>query len=194
MTKKTRRRTTKFTAKDTNSFIHPTISYNLSPERQEMIDRVNHYYRLGLTFQDISEAINKSVTTVYRLYFGYADSCLSMKQLKELQQIPNSMKYWTRTDTRIAAEDETPTSRNVLQPIITNTSIRKIPFEELTDSQPMPFEVITNRYIPTHIHKDFGKRGNPEESWEKVDIVEITINCEGLKPYCIMYRGAFCSI
>ena len=194
MAKRKQRSISKFTAKDTNSFIHPTISYCLSDERRELIDRVNHYYRLGLTFRDIAEAIDTSIRTVYRLYFGYADYCLSPRQLEELKLIPGSMRYWTRTHTRIAEDGETPTSRNVLQPVYTSTSIREIPYEELTDSQPMPFEVITNRYIPSYVHKDFGKRGNAQETWEKVDIVEITINCEGLKPYCIMYRGSHCTI
>lgn len=194
MTKRNRRPITKFSTADTNSFIHPNISYRLSDERRELIDRVNHYYRLGLKFQDIAEAVDTSVRTVYRLYFGFADYCLSPKQLEELQQIPNSMQYWMRTLTRIAEPGEIPTRRNVLQPIYTNVSIREIPYEELTDSQPMPFEVITTKYIPTYPDRKFGKRDNNQESWEKVDIVEITINCKSLKPYAVIYCGACCTI
>lgn len=194
MTKRKRRETTKFSTKDNNSFIHPTISYRLSDERRELIDRVNHCYRLGLTFKDIAQAIDTSVRTVYRLYFGYADCCLSCKQVEELKLIPGAMRYWTRTHTRLAVEGETPTRRNVLKPIYTNTSIEIIPFEELTDSQPMPLREITRKYIPSCPDRNFGKRGNEQESWEKVDIVEVTTECKGLKPYVVIYFGAACTI
>lgn len=116
----------------------------------------------------------------------------SCKQLEELQLIPGAMQYWTRTDTRIAADGEIPTSRNVLQPIYTNISIREIPYEEVTDSQPMPFEVITSKYIPSYVSRDFG---NHEcESYEYVDIIETHINCSALKTYCVIYRGACADI
>ena len=192
MAKRKLRAKTKFV--NGKTFIHPHISYKLSDRRRRWINRVNDFVRRGMTFKEISKVMDLSETTVAVYYYGMATHCLSCKQLKELQLIPGAMQYWTRTDTRIAADGEIPTSRNVLQPVYTSTSIREIPYDQLTDSQPMPFEVITTKYIPSYVSKDFGKRGNAQESWEKVDIVEITINCEGLKPYCIMYKGSHCTI
>ena len=179
---------------DGKTFVVPNLSYRMSDSRRRWINRVNDFVRRGMTFKEISQVMDMSETTVAVYYYGMATNSLSPKQLEELQLIPGSMKYWTRTDTRIAAEGESPTRRNVLQPIITNTTVREIPFDKLTDSMPMPFEVITTRYIPTYPHKRFGKSGNPNESWEKVDIVEITINCKSLKTYCVIYCGACCDI
>ena len=192
MTKRKLRAKTKFL--DGKTFIHPYISYRMSDSRRRWINRVNDFVRRGMTFKEISKVMDISETTVGIYYYGMAAHCLSCKQLEELKLIPGSMKYWTRTDTRLAADDETPTRKNVLQPIYTNTSIRVIPYEALTDSQPMPFEVITTKYIPTYPDRKFGKRGNDQESWEKVDVVQTHVSCKSLKTYCVIYRGACCNI
>ena len=177
---------------DGKTFIHPHISYCMSDSRRRWINRVNDFVRRGMTFKEISKVIDMSETTVGIYYYGIATHCLSCKQLEELKLIPGSMKYWTNTATRLAAKGESPTRKNVLQPIYTNTSIREIPFEELTDSQPMPFEFITTKFIPSHIHKDFGSCDH--ESWQTVDVVDIEIRKSTLKPYCVIYRGACCNI
>jgi hypothetical protein len=177
---------------DGRTFIHPNVSYKLSDRRRRWINRVNDFVRRGMTFKEISKVMDMSETTVAVYYYGMATNSLSPKQLEELKQLPNSMKYWTRTHTRIAADGETPTRRNVLSPIYTNISIREIPFKKLTDSQPMPLEVITTKYIPSNVSKDFGK--HEQESYEYVDIIETRINCCTLKNYCVMYRGACADI
>ena len=191
-TKRNRRPIIKFTTRDTNFFIHPYISYRLSDERRELIDRVNHYYRLGLNFKTIGEAINKSETTARRMYFGYADNCLSSKQLEELEQLPNSTIHWTKTVTRIAAEGESPTRSNVRQPIITSTTIHYFDEDELTASMPLPFEIWTTKFIPSSIDCDFGNQEH--QTFEYVDVVDVEITKSTLKPYCVIYCGACCTI
>ena len=159
-----------------------------------MIDRVNHYYRIGLTFQDIAQAINKSVTTVRRMYFGFADSCLSTKQLEELKLIPGSTVTWTKIISRIADEGEIPDRINVLMPVYTNVTIREFDEDKLTDAQPIPFEIIKTKYIPRSPNHNFGKNGNERESWEYVDVIDSELTITKLKPYVVMYSHAACSI
>ena len=159
-----------------------------------MIDRVNHYYRIGLTFQDIAQAINKSVTTVRRMYFGFADSCLSTKQLEELKLIPGSTVTWTKVISRIADTDETPDRTHVLMPVYTNVTIREFEEDELTNSQPVPFEIIKTKYIPRSPCRNFGKSNNEHESWEYVDVIDSRLTITKLKPYVVMYSHAACSI
>ena len=110
---------------DGKTFIHPTLSYELSDKRREMIDYVNHWVRLGLTFKEIAPLINKSQSTVANYYYGYASNSLSPSQIEELKLIPGSTVTWTKVISRIADADETPDRVNVLMPVYTNITIRE---------------------------------------------------------------------
>ena len=135
MTKNTIKR--KPTAKrkfiDDKTFIHPTLSYRLSDKRREMIDYVNHWVRLGLTFKEIAPLINKSRSTVANYYYGYADHCLTSSQIEELKLIPGSTVTRIKVISRIADEGETPDRTSVLMPVYTNITIREFEESELTN-------------------------------------------------------------
>ena len=183
---------TKFT--DGKTFIHPTLSYRLSDKRKEMIDYVNHWVRLGLTFKEIAPLINKSRTTVANYYYGFANHCLSTSQMEELKLIPGSTVTRTKVISRIADEGETPDRVNVLMPVYTNVTIREFEEDKLTDAQPVPFEIIKTKYIPRSPSRNFGKGNNERESWEYVDVVDSELTTTKLKPYVVMYSHATCSI
>ena len=196
MTKNTIKR--KPTAKrkfiDGKTFIHPTLSYRLSDKRREMIDYVNHWVRLGLTFKEIAPLINKSRSTVANYYYGFANHCLTSSQIEELKLIPGSTVTWTKVISRIADEGEIPDRTNVLMPIYTNITIREFEEDELTSTQPIPFEIVQTKYIPRSPNSNFGKNGNDRESWEYVDVIDSELTITKLKPYVVMYSHAACSI
>ena len=127
---------------DGKTFIHPTLSYRLSDKRREMIDYVNHWVRLGLRFEEIAPLINKSRSTVANYYYGFANHCLSTSQIEELKLIPGSTVTWTKVISRIADEGEISDRVNVLMPVYTNVTIREFEVDELTDAQPIPFELV----------------------------------------------------
>ena len=179
---------------DGKTFIHPNISYRLSNKRREMIDYVNHWVRLGLTFKEIAPLINKSRSTVANYYYGFANYCLSSSQIDELKLIPGSTVTWTKVISRIADEGETPDRINVLMPIYTNITVREFEEYELTDTRPIPFEIIKTKYIPRSPNRDFGKNGNDRESWEYVDVIDSELTITKLKPYVVIYSHAACSI
>ena len=176
------------------TFIHPTLSYKLSDKRREMIDYVNHWVRLGLRFKEIAPLINKSQSTVANYYYGFANHCLSTSQLEDLKLIPGSTVTQTKVISRIADADETPDRVNVLMPIYTNITIREYEEDELTNTQPVPFEIIKTQYIPRSLSSNFGKNGNERESWEYVDVIDSELTITKLKPYIIIYSHAACSI
>ena len=192
MTKRKPTAKTKFL--DGKTFIHPTLSYRLSDKRREMIDYVNHWVRLGLTFKEIAPLINKSPSTVANYYYGFANHCLSTSQLEDLKLIPGSTVTQTKVISRITDADETPDRTNVLMPIYTNITIRKFEEDELTNAQPVPFEIIKTQYIPRSPSSNFGKNGNERESWEHVDVIDSELTITKLKPYVIIYSPASCSI
>ena len=196
MTKKVFKR--KPTAKrkfiDGKTFIHPSLSYRLSDERREMIDYVNHWVRLGLTFKEIAPLIKKSRSTVANYYYGFANHCLSSSQIDELKLIPGSTVTWTKIISRIADEGEIPDRTNVLMPIYTNITVREFEEDELTNTQPVPFEIIKTKYIPRSPNSNFGKGNNDHESWEYVDVIDSKLTITKLKPYVVMYSHAACSI
>ena len=192
MTKRKPTAKTKFT--DGKTFIHPTLSYRLSEKRREMIDYVNHWVRLGLTFAEIAPLINKSPSTVANYYYGFADHCLSTSQMEELKLIPGSTVRWTKIISRIADEGEIPDRTNVLMPIYTNITVREFEEDKLTNTQPVPFEIIKTQYIPRSPSNSFGKNGNDCESWEYVDVIDSELTITKLKPYAVMYSHAACSI
>ena len=179
---------------DDKTFIHPTLSYRLSDKRREMIDYVNHWVRLGLTFKEIAPLINKSPSTVANYYYGFANHCLSTSQMEELKLIPGSTVTWTKVISRIADADETPDRVNVLMPVYTNTTIREFEEDKLTDAQPVPFEIVKTQYIPRSPSRNFGKGDNDHESWEYVDVIDSESTYIKLKPYVVMYSHAACSI
>ena len=179
---------------DGKTFIHPTLSYRLSDKRSEMIDYVNHWVRLGLTFAEIAPLINKSRSTVANYYYGFANHCLSISQMEELKLIPGSTVTRTKVISRIADADETPDRINVLMPIYTNVTIREFEEDELTDTQAIPFEIIKTKYIPRSPSRDFGKGNNEHESWEYVDVIDSKLTYTKLKPYVVIYSHAACSI
>ncbi len=179
---------------DGKTFIHPTLSYKLSDKRREMIDYVNHWVRLGLTFKEIAPLINKSKSTVANYYYGYANHCLSPSQIEKLKLISGSMITWTKVISRIADEGETPDRTNVLMPIYTNITIREFEEHELTNAQPVPFEIVKTKYIPRSPGSNFGKGNNERESWEYVNVIDSELTYTKLKPYVIMYSHAACSI
>ena len=192
MTKRKPTAKTKFL--DGKTFIHPTLSYRLSNKRREMIDYVNHWVRLGLTFKEIAPLINKSRSTVTNYYYGFANHCLSTSQMEELKLIPGSTVTWTKVISRIADAGETPDRVNVLMPVYTNITIREFEEYELTDTRPIPFEIIKTKYIPRSPRSNFGKNGNDRESWEYVDVIDSELTITKLKPYAIVYSHAACSI
>ena len=196
MTKKVFKR--KPTAKrkfiDGKTFIHPSLSYRLSDERREMIDYVNHWVRLGLTFKEIAPLIKKSRSTVANYYYGFANHCLSTSQMEELKLIPGSTVTWTKVISRIADEGEISDRTNVLMPIYTNITVREFEEDELTNTQAIPFEIIKTKYIPRSPNSNFGKNGNERESWEYVDVIDSKLTITKLKPYVVMYSHAACSI
>ncbi|MEM7590470.1 MAG: hypothetical protein AAF383_02920 [Cyanobacteria bacterium P01_A01_bin.83] len=196
MTKKIMKR--KPTAKrkfiDGKTFIHPTLSYRLSDKRREMIDYVNHWVRLGLRFEEIAPLINKSPSTVVNYYYGFANHCLSSSQLEALKLIPGSTVTRTKVISRIADADETPDRVNVLMPVYTYITIHEFEEDELTNTQPIPFEILKIKYIPRSPNHNFGKNGNDRESWEYVDVIDSELTITKLKPYVIMYAYAACSI
>ena len=89
-----------------------------------MIDYVNHWVRLGLTFKEIAPLINKSETTVAKYYYGFANHCLSSSQIEELKLMPGSTVTWTKVISRIADEEEIRDRTNVLMPVHTNIGLR----------------------------------------------------------------------
>ena len=196
MTKKILKRkpTVKRKFADGKTFIHPTLSYRLSDKRREMIDYVNHWVRLGLTFKEIAPLIKKSPSTVANYYYGFANHCLSTSQIDELKLIPGSTVTWTKVISRIADTDETPDRTHVLMPVYTNVTIREFEEDELTNSQPVPFEIIKTKYIPRSPCRNFGKSNNEHESWEYVDVIDSRLTITKLKPYVVMYSHAACSI
>ncbi len=179
----------KFT--DRKTFIHPNISYKMSEKRRQLIDSINHYVRLGLTYNDIAEAIGYSEATIARLYYGYADNCLSSSQLEELKTF-DVWITWTEIVSRIAEAGEVPDRTNVLMPVYTSVKIRQLDDNELTDTMPMPFEIQTTKYIPRSPDRDFGKHDN--ESFEYVDVIDTLHTYRRIKPYVVMYLGACCTI
>ena len=179
---------------DGRTFIHPTLSYRLSDKRREMIDYVNHWVRLGLTFAEIAPLIKKSPSTVANYYYGFANHCLSTSQMEELKLIPGSTVTRTKVISRIADAGETPDRTNVLMPVYTNVTIREFEEDELTDTQAIPFEIIKTQYIPRSPSSNFGKNGNERESWEHVDVIDSELTITKLKPYVIIYSHASCSI
>ncbi|MEM8676272.1 MAG: hypothetical protein AAGF83_20765 [Cyanobacteria bacterium P01_G01_bin.67] len=188
----------KLTAKrkfaDDKTFIHPTLSYRLSDKRKEMIDYVNHWVRLGLRFKEIAPLINKSQSTVVNYYYGFANHCLSSSQIEELKLIPGSTVTWTKVISRIADEGEIPDRVNVLMPVYTNVIIREFEEDKLTETQPIPFEIVKTKYIPRSPNHNFGKNGNDRESWEYVDVIDSELTITKLKPYVVMYSHTACSI
>ena len=167
-----RKPTAKTKCLDGKTFIHPKLSYRLSDKRREMIDYVNHWVRLGLTFKEIAPLINKSPSTVANYYYGFANHCLSTSQMEELKLIPGSTVTWTKVISRIADADETPDRTNVLMPVYTNVTICEFEEDKLTNSQPVPFEIIKTKYIPRSPSSNFGKNGNDRESWEYFEFVQ----------------------
>ena len=157
---------------DGKTFIHPTLSYKLSDKRREMIDYVNHWVRLGLRFEEIAPLINKSPSTVANYYYGFANHCLSSSQIEELKLIPGSTVTWTKIVSRIVDEGEIPDRTNVLMPIYTNITVREFEEDELTNTQPVPFEIVKTKYIPRSPSSNFGKGNNDHESWEYVDVID----------------------
>ena len=192
MTKRKPTAKTKFL--DDKTFIHPTLSYRLSNKRREMIDYVNHWVRLGLTFKEIAPLINKSRSTVANYYYGFANHCLSTSQMEELKLIPGSTVTWTKVISRIAESGEIPNRVNVLMPVYTNITIHEFEEDELTDTQAIPFEIIKTQYIPRSPNSNFGKNGNDRESWEHVDVIDSELMITKLKPYVVIYSHAACSI
>lgn len=179
---------------DGKTFIHPNISYKLSDKRREMIDYVNHWVRLGLTFKEIAPLINKSRSTVANYYYGFASNCLSPSQIEELKLIPGSTVTWTKVISRIANERETPDRTNVLMPVYTNIRIQEFEEDELTNTQPVPFEIIKTKYIPRSPNSNFGKGNNDHESFEYLDVIDSELTITELKPYIVIYSQAACSI
>ena len=179
---------------DGKTFIHPNISYRLSNKRREMIDYVNHWVRLGLTFKEIAPLINKSRSTVANYYYGFANHCLSTSQIDELKLIPGSTVTWTKVISRIADEGEIPDRTKVLMPVYTNVTIREFEESELTNTQPVPFEIVKTQYIPRSPNSNFGKGDNDHESWEYVDVIDSKLTYTALRPYVIIYSHAACSI
>ena len=189
-----RKPTTKHKFIDGKTFIHPILCYKLSDKRREMIDYVNHWVRLGLTFKEIAPLINKSRSTVANYYYGFANHCLSSSQLEELKLIPSSTVTQTKIISRIADEGEIPDRTNVLMPVYTNITIREFEEDELADTQPIPFEIVKTKYIPRSPRNNFGKNGNDRESWEYVDVIDSELTITKLKPYVVIYSHAACSI
>ena len=179
---------------DDKTFIHPTLSYRLSDKRREMIDYVNHWVRLELTFKEIAPLIGKSQSTVANYYYGCANHCLSPSQIEELKLIPGSTVTRTKIISRIADEGEIPDRTSVLMPVYTNIMIREFEEDELTSTQPIPFEIVKTQYIPRLPCNNFGKNGNERESWEYVDVIDSELTITKLKPYVVMYVYAACSI
>ena len=155
---------------------------------------MNHWVRLGLTFKEIAPLINKSRSTVANYYYGYADHCLTSSQIEELKLIPGSTVTWSKVISRIADEGEIPDRTNVLMPVYTNITIREFEEDELTSTQPIPFEIVQTKYIPRSLNSNFGKNGNDRESWEYVDVIDSELTITKLKPYVVMYSHAACSI
>ena len=179
---------------DGKTFIHPTLSYKLSEKRREIIDYVNHWVRLGLTFKEIAPLIGKSQSTVANYYYGCANHCLSPSQIEELKLIPGSTVTWTKVISRIADEGEIPDRTSVLMPVYTNLTIREFEEDELTNTQPIPFEIVKTKYIPRSPNSNFGKNGSDRESWEYVDVIDSELTITKLKPYVVIYSHAACSI
>jgi|GEM_PF-3394439 len=179
---------------DGKTFIHPTLSYRLSEKRREMIDYVNHWVRLGLTFKEIAPLIGKSQSTVANYYYGCAHHCLSPSQIEELKLIPGSIVTWTKVISCIADEWETPDRTSVLMPVYTNVTVREFDEFELTNTQPIPFEIVKTKYIPRSPSSNFGKGNSEHESFEYVDVIDSELTITKLKPYVVMYSHAACSI
>lgn len=49
-------------------------------------------------------------------------------------------------------------------PVYTNITIREFEEDRLTNTQPVPFEIIKTQYIPRSPRSNFGKNGNDRES------------------------------
>jgi hypothetical protein len=113
--------------------------------------------------------------------------------MEELKLIPGSTVTWTKIISRIADEGEIPDRTNVLMPIYTNIRIREFE-DELTNVQPVPFEIVKSKYIPRSPSNNFGKNGNDHESWEYVDVIDSELTITKLKPYVVIYSHAACSI
>ncbi|MGV2831311.1 hypothetical protein [Myxosarcina sp. GI1(2024)] len=118
----------------------------MSEKRKQLIDKVNHYLRSGLTYKDIAQTIGYSEATIARLYYGYADNCLSSNQIEELKALGAEITL-TETVSRIANEGEVP-DRKAIMPVVTNISLYYFEKHELTESMPLPFEIRTVKYIP----------------------------------------------
>ena len=179
---------------DGKTFVHPVISYKMSDSRRRWINRVNDFVRRGMTFKEISKVMDISETTVGIYYYGMAVNCLSPNQLEELKQIPGSTVTWTKIISRIADAGETPDRTNVLMPVYTNVTIREFEEDKLTNTQPIPFEIVKTQYIPRSPSSNFGKGNNERESWEYVDVVDSERTTTKLKPYVVIYSHAACSI
>ena len=176
---------------DGKTFIHPHISYRMSEKRKQLIDEVNHHVKSGLTYKDIAKAIGYSEATVVRLYYGYADNCLSSNQIEELKGLGAEITL-TETVSRIAKEGEVPDRREIMPVVTIHNSIHYFEEHELTESMPLPFEIRTVKYIPRSPGKDFGKLEN--ESYEEVNIIDTQRSYRKIRPYVIIYLGACCTI
>lgn len=175
---------------DVKTFVHPNISYRMTEKRKQLIDEVNHYVKSGLTYKDIAKEIGYSEATVVRLYYGYADNCLSPNQVKELKALGAEITL-TKTVSRIADEGEAP-DRKAIMPVVTNISLYYFEEHELTESMPLPFEIRTIKYIPRSLGKDFGKLEN--EAYEEVNVIDTKHTYRKIRPYVIIYLGACCTI
>ena len=101
---------------------------------------------------------------------------------------------WTKVISRIADEGEIPDRTKVLMPVYTNVTICEFEESELTNTQPVPFEIVKTQYISRSPSKSFGKNGNDREFWEYVDVIDSKLTITELKPYVIIYSHAACSI
>ena len=108
--------------------------------------------------------------------------------------IPGSTVTWIKVISRITDAGVSPDRTNVLMPIYTNVTIREFEEDELTDTRPVPFEIIKTKYIPRSPSRDFGKGNNEHESWEYVDVIDSKLTYTKLKPYVVIYSHAACSI
>ena len=111
-----------------------------------------------------------------------------------MKLIRGSTVTWTKVISRIADEGEIPDRVNVLMPVYTNITIREFEEDELSNAQPVPFEIIKTQYIPRSTSSIFGKGDNEHESWEYVDVVDSELTITKLKPYVVIYSHAACSI
>ena len=55
---------------------HDSVTYNLRPWRKVMMNKVNLMVRMGMTYSQISQVLDKSPTTIQRYHVGFGDNCL----------------------------------------------------------------------------------------------------------------------